>query len=311
MKKVKVLIIGGGPAGIAAAIWCQRLHVNHLLIESKSQLGGQLHQIKNEIIDYPGSHSKNGLELLNKLTSHVQSVSCNYKVKSTCINLNLKEKTVTITAENTEQYVQFEYLIIATGAAPKKLGIPGEQAMIDRGEIFSTSQDGHLYKDKVVAIVGGGDRALEGTNTLATNGAIVHLIHRSTHFRAREDLVNSIYSHPNVIVHTNANVERIFDNGQKVTAISINKNNTLHTESVDGLLIRIGTKANSEFIKDHVQADKNGIIGVDRFGQTTKDNVFAIGDVATFPPYTSISTAVGQAMQAVKRITLLDKFQRS
>ncbi|SES92887.1 thioredoxin reductase (NADPH) [Oceanobacillus limi] len=307
MKKVNILILGGGPAGISAAIWSKRLNLSHLLIESKAELGGQLHQIKNNIIDYPGFQVSNGLELQQKFTTHLNSLSCDYMLESYCTDVNLTDQTVMVTSKGKTQKIAFNFLIIATGASPRKLGIPGEQEMIARGEVFSTSQDSHKFKNKTMAIVGGGDRALEGAYNLARKGARIYLIHRSTRFRARDDLLQATIAHNNVTVLTNANVEHIYDNGEKVTGIAFKQNNILSQMDVDGILIRIGTKANSDLILEEVELDHDGYILVDQLGQTTKDNVFAIGDVCTSPLYSSISTAVGQGMQATKKIAILDK----
>lgn len=154
MRHVDVLIIGGGPAGISAAIWCKRLGIDCLLLEEQSQLGGQLFNIFNEIIDYPGMRTKNGIEMQREMVKHFVEMDCLYAVNTKVLFIDERSKTVKVKKQAKEQEICYTYLILATGSSQRKLGVPGEQQMIDRGEVYSASADGERLKGKTVAIIG-------------------------------------------------------------------------------------------------------------------------------------------------------------
>src|SRR6478752_276245 len=252
MRHVDVLIIGGGPAGISAAIWCKRLGIDCLLLEEQSQLGGQLFNIFNEIIDYPGMRTKNGIEMQREMVKHFVEMDCLYEVNTKVLFINERSKTVKVKKQAKEQEICYTYLILATGSSQRKLGVPGEQQMIDRGEVYSASADGERLKGKRVALIGGGDRAFEGAHLLASQAKQVYLIHRSTHFKAREQYVEKVLSDPGVKVMTDTEVTAIHGK-HHVTSIDLkSKNSECKNLSVDAVLIRLGVAPNVELIKEKV-----------------------------------------------------------
>ncbi|MEH6842195.1 NAD(P)/FAD-dependent oxidoreductase [Priestia megaterium] len=305
MRHVDVLIIGGGPAGISAAIWCKRLGIDCLLLEEQSQLGGQLFNIFNEIIDYPGMRTKNGIEMQCEMVKHFVEMDCLYEVNTKVLFIDERSKTVKVKKQAKEQEICYTYLILATGSSQRKLGVPGEQQMIDRGEVYSASADGERLKGKTVAIIGGGDRAFEGAHLLSSKAREVYLIHRSTRFKAREQYVERVISNPCIKVMTDTEVTAIHGD-RHVTSIDLeSKNKEYKNLLVDAILIRLGVAPNVELIKGKVATAQNGLIVTDDVHQSSNPFIYAIGDACTTPLFSSISSSAGQGTIVAKHISSL------
>lgn len=307
MQHVDVLIIGGGPAGISAAVWCKRLGVDCLLLEEQAQLGGQLFTIYNEIIDYPGIQAENGIEMQRKMVQHFIDMGCLYEVNTKVISIDERSKTVKVKQQEPEKEISYTYLILATGSSQRKLGVPGEQQMIDRGEVYSASADGERLKGKRVALIGGGDRAFEGAHLLASQAKQVYLIHRSTHFKAREQYVEKVLSDPSVKVMTDTEVTAIHGK-HHVTSIDLkSKNSECKNLSVDAVLIRLGIAPNVELIKEKVTTTQSGLIVINEVHQSSDPSIYAIGDACTTPLFSSISSSAGQGAIVAKYVSSLLK----
>jgi thioredoxin reductase (NADPH) len=307
MQHVDVLIIGGGPAGISAAVWCKRLGVDCLLLEEQAQLGGQLFTIYNEIIDYPGIQAENGIEMQRKMVQHFIDMGCLYEVNTKVNSIDERSKTVKVKQQETEKEIGYTYLILATGSSQRKLGVPGEQQMIDRGEVYSASADGERLKGKRVALIGGGDRAFEGAHLLASQAKQVYLIHRSTHFKAREQYVEKVLSDPGVKVMTDTEVTAIHGK-HHVTSIDLkSKNSECKNLSVDAVLIRLGIAPNVELIKEKVTTTQSGLIVINEVHQSSDPAIYAIGDACTTPLFSSISSSAGQGAIVAKYVSSLLK----
>lgn len=305
MQHVDVLIIGGGPAGISAAVWCKRLGVECLLLEEQAQLGGQLFTIYNEIIDYPGIQAENGIEMQRKMVQHFIDMDCLYEVNTKVISIDERSKTVKVKQQETEKEIGYTYLILATGSSQRKLRVPGEQQMIDRGEVYSASADGERLKGKRVALIGGGDRAFEGAYLLASQAKEVYLIHRSTHFKAREQYVEKVLSDPGVKVMTDTEVTAIHGK-HHVTSIDLkSKNSECKNLSVDAVLIRLGVAPNVELIKEKVTTTQSGLIVINEVHQSSNPSIYAIGDACTTPLFSSISSSAGQGAVVAKQLSSL------
>ncbi|MDC0702670.1 NAD(P)/FAD-dependent oxidoreductase [Priestia sp. AB] len=305
MQHVDVLIIGGGPAGISAAVWCKRLGVECLLLEEQAQLGGQLFTIYNEIIDYPGIQAENGIEMQRKMVQHFIDMDCLYEANTKVISIDECSKTVKVKQQETEKEIGYTYLILATGSSQRKLGVPGEQQMIDRGEVYSASADGERLKGKRVALIGGGDRAFEGAHLLASKAKEVYLIHRSTHFKAREQYVEKVLSDPGVKVMTDTEVTAIHGKNH-VTSIDLkSKNSECKNLSVDAVLIRLGVAPNVELIKEKVTTTQSGLIVINEVHQSSNPSIYAIGDACTTPLFSSISSSAGQGAIVAKHLSSL------
>lgn len=307
MQHVDVLIIGGGPAGISAAVWCKRLGVECLLLEEQAQLGGQLFTIYNEIIDYPGIQAENGIEMQRKMVQHFIDMDCLYEANTKVISIEERSKTVKVRQQETEKEIGYTYLILATGSSQRKLGVPGEQQMINRGEVYSASADGERLTGKRVALIGGGDRAFEGAHLLASQAKQVYLIHRSTHFKAREQYVEKVLSDPRIKVMTDTEVTAIHGK-HHVTSIDLKrKNSEWKNLSVDAVLIRLGVAPNVELIKEKVTTTQSGLIVINEVHQSSNPAIYAIGDACTTPLFSSISSSAGQGAIVAKHVSSLLK----
>jgi thioredoxin reductase (NADPH) len=304
MKHVDVVIVGGGPAGISAAIWCQRLGIDYLLIEKEDRLGGQLPNIHNEIIDYPGLYAKNGKEMRKMFEFHFNDMGCLSKLNSEVVSVDAKDRTITIGRLGD---IHYRYLILATGAGQRYLGVPGERDMILRGETYSATADSHLFKDKPVAVVGGGDRAVEGAVLLSEAGAKVYLIHRSQNFKARSQYLDIAVSKNNIHIICDTEVQRI--NGEDhVSSIDLkSRNGEVSQIKVNAVLIRIGNKPNNEVVKNTIDFTEEGLIITDPLGRTSNPYIYAIGDICTKPLFSSISLAAGQGALVAKHLSFMLK----
>jgi thioredoxin reductase (NADPH) len=302
---VDVVIIGGGPGGISTAIWCKRLGLDHLLLEGKEELGGQLTKIHNEIIDYPGIKAENGNQLKHMFIEHFINLGCNHWLGIKVLSIDARNKEIILLQDDKKLRIQYRYLVIATGAGEKQLNIPGEKEMIDRGECYSATADRHLFKGRKVAIVGGGDRAFEGAILLAEAGASVYLIHRSKTFKARSQYLNLAINNENIKMITETHLTSI--NGiYSVNSVNLQSNQgEVYTLQVDAVLIRIGIKTNTELVQGIVDIDEDGIITSNQIGQTSNPSIFAVGDICTKATHSSISASVGQGAIVAKHLASL------
>ncbi len=298
IPKKDLLIIGGGPAGISAAIWAKRLGINHLLLEAREELGGQLSSIQNKIIDYPGIIVPNGRSLQEHFNKHAQEIKFEFETKSTVKSINWNKRELTTSLHTS---YQFRSMLITTGSSPRKLRIPGEQEMIDRKELYSATRDKAKFTGKNVAVIGGGDRAFEGALLLAEAEAHVFLIHRSDGFKARKEYKNPVMEHPNIKVLTHTTITKIEGIGTK--QLTLSSNGTTDKLSVEGVFIRIGVEPNTEPFKEYINLDHEGYIICNDVGEASLPYVYAAGDVCTRPLLSSISSAVGQGMTAVKSLS--------
>nr|WP_263326347.1 NAD(P)/FAD-dependent oxidoreductase [Neobacillus sp. Marseille-Q6967] len=305
MQPVDILIIGGGPAGVSAALWCKRLGINHLLIEKNNELGGQLAKIHNEIIDYPGLYSNNGKEMLRIFTTQLEDRQCPYLLNIEIISLNMENRTIKIKQDNELLNINFKYIILATGASQRTLGVLGEKEMMERGEVYSATADAYLFKNKTVAVVGGGDRAVEGALLLADFAERVYLIHRTRRFKAQSQYMDILMAKENITIIPDTIVTAI-KGEESVTSIDVkNLLGETGTLKLDAILVRIGIKPNSELVKDLINMNQHGLIVTDHIGRTNHPYIFAIGDVCTDSRLSSITASVGQGAIVAKHISSL------
>ncbi|WP_226657531.1 NAD(P)/FAD-dependent oxidoreductase [Pseudalkalibacillus hwajinpoensis] len=296
-SKKDLLIIGGGPAGISAAIWAKRLGLNHLLLEEKKDLGGQLNTIYNQIVDYPGIIAPNGKYLKKQFKKHADEIKFEYALNSPVKSINWEKKILKTSADHT---YEFRALLIATGSSPRKLDVPGEQEMIDQNEVYSATRDKGKFINKNVAVIGGGDRAFEGALLLAEAGAKVTLIHRSTHFKARQEFKDPVLEHENITILTETIVNQIEGKGK---ALSLSSKGLSKTIEVEGIFIRIGVQPNTNPYRQGIEMDQEGYIKCNAFGETSLPYVYAAGDVCTRPLLSSIASSVGQGMTSIKQLS--------
>lgn len=288
LKKNKdVIIIGAGVAGMTSAIYLKRLNLDILLLESEYP-GGQITKT-DSIENYPGFVKINGFDLSEKIFEQVTNLNISYS----------NEKVIEIKKGNTMEVItenniyEAQNLIIATGRRPNKLGI--EDNYLNKGVSYCAICDGALYKDKVVAVVGGGDSAVTSAIYLSKICKKVYLIVRKDYLRTKDYLVQKL--NEKVTVLFNKEVTKLYGENN-LEYIELNNIDKL---KVDGLFIYVGSIPNTDFI----DVDKdNGYIIVDETMKTSENNIFACGDVIKKDVYqitTAVSDATIAAINAAKK----------
>ncbi|MGH9881072.1 MAG: NAD(P)/FAD-dependent oxidoreductase [Pyrinomonadaceae bacterium] len=294
-----VVIIGAGPAGIAAGLWCDELGLDTLLLEAAEKAGGQLHSIYNPIANYPACRFQNGNELAHRLSEQLNKSDVDIWTQVEIENVDLKAKRVSL---RSGEQLQSIFLIIATGVKRRELGIPGEKEFAGKGIIESGTRDGENYAGKDVCVVGGGDAAVENALLLAKFCPTVTLVHRGKSLRARREFVEQLHTNHCITVFSESVVTRILGS-DKVEAVEIHRKDAIKPfqMAVRGVLIRIGVEPNSQLFHDQLQLDQQSYIVVTSQQETSITNVFAIGDVSN-PLAPTISGATGAGATAAKVI---------
>lgn len=273
-----MLIIGGGPAGYTAALYATRAGLDTVLIERLSA-GGQM-ALTGDIDNYPGfEEGIDGFTLGMKMQQCAERFGAKTEyAEVTATDFSDKIKKV----ETTNGTYFVRTVVIATGANPRELGIDGENLLIGRGVHYCAHCDGRFYKDKTVAVVGGGNSAAADALYLSRLAKKVYLIHRRDKLRAEKIYHEPLMKAENVEFLWNSTVED-FITDLKVTGAKIK--NTITAESAeiacDGIFVSIGRKPATEFLGNSVLLDKNGYIVADESTKTNIPGVFAVGDVRT------------------------------
>lgn len=292
---VDVCIIGGGPAGMTAALYALRGGLTVNLIE-QGMPGGQL--LKTEKIDnYPGFAdgilgSDLALNMFNQISKFENFKLINAEVKSFT-----KENEIFILDAGSAR-VEAKALILATGGNPRNLNIPGELEFAGRGVSYCAICDGFFFKDKVVAVVGGGNTALEDAIYLSSIAKEVYLIHRRNEFRGSQILVDELKKYDNLhLLLEKSPVEIKGDTKvDEVILKDVNSGN-LNSIYVNGIFIAVGQKMNSEIAGKLISIDDSGSIVVDEKMQTSLPGLFACGDIIE-KGLKQVSTAVGDGALA-------------
>lgn len=294
-----VLIIGAGPAGLAAALWCDELGLDTLVLEQAEAVGGQLLSIYNSIENYPGISVKNGREFLALLSEKLEAADFDSWTNTAIESADLKTRRVVLQSGEQLQSIS---IIIATGVRRRQLGIPGETEFAGRGILESASRDREQLAGKDVCIVGGGDAGAENALLLADVCPTVTLVHRGRQLKARREFAEQMVGHHNITIFPESVVTRILGNAQ-VEAVEILRKDALKPfqMAVQGVLVRIGVQPNTELFHEQINLDEHGYIVVNGEQETNVTNVFAIGDVSN-PLAPTISGAAGAGATAAKVI---------
>ncbi len=284
-----VIIIGGGPAGLTAGLYCGRAGLKTVLIE-KAMLGGKV-SLCSEIDNYPGFPSGiTGMELSERM--EVQAKRFDVEVvwgDVTGLELEGEVKKVLLS----DKVFSGKTIIIAAGCEPKKISVPGEDELRGRGVSYCATCDGAFYKDKKIVVVGGGNSAISEAIFLTRFGSGVTVIHRRDKLRAEKILADSAIAHPKIDFEWSSTVTKI--NGQnKVESVEIQDlvSGSKKTLKTDGVFIYIGDIPNTDFLEGKVDFSKDKSIIVDNAMKTNVSGVFAAGDICT-KDLRQIATAVG------------------
>ena len=296
-RRYDVIIIGGGPAGLTAALYAGRARVKTVLLE-RGAPGGQL--LNTEAIeDYPGFDHITGPELAQRMAD--QAVKFGVDLETARVTAIHRRGDRQVVETEDGEYTG-DFVILTAGGEPKKLGIPGEGEFQGRGVSQCAVCDGAFFKEEVVAVIGGGDAALEEGVFLIRYAKKVYIIHRREQFRAQAILVEAARKNPKIELLTNTIVTEIKGEDGQVTEITLEDVPTQKTRplTVTGVFVFIGFQPNVEFFdhRDHVEHDPLGFLVTDSTMQTSLPGLYAAGDVRS-QLTRQITTAVGDATTAV------------
>lgn len=291
------VIIGSGVAGMTAAIYLARANISMCILE-KDVPGGQITRT-SDIDNYPGFPSIEGPELASSMYNQVINLNVPYFYTEVIEIINDQDKKIVKTKD---KQITCSNVIIATGRSPRKLNIPNEEKLIGTGISFCAVCDGGLYKDKNVAVIGGGRAALEETLYLSKICSNITLIHRRDDFRADYNLINDVKSKDNVKILTDKTVVEFKEEDNKLVSVVVqNKDNELEEIKVDGCFEYIGQIPSTNNFKNLDILDQNGYIEVDENYETKIKNIYAIGDCIKKELY-QIITACNDGAVAASRI---------
>lgn len=271
-----VIIIGGGPAGMTAAIYAARACLNALLIEKQPMGGGQILNTE-EVDNYPGLPGIGGFELGQKFMEHAKLLGIRQTTEEV-IRIDCQKDIKKVMTANGAY--EAKNLIYAAGAGYRKLLVPGEEAFGGMGVSYCATCDGAFFRGKTVAVVGGGDVALEDALYLAKMCRKVYLIHRRDAFRGAKTLQNRVEEAENIELVMEAVVEEIEGEGS-VSGVVISRKGKAEKERLftDGVFIAVGSVPNSGLLKGQVKMDGSGYLIAGENCRTNLSGVYAVGDV--------------------------------
>jgi len=288
-----VIIVGSGPAGMTAGIYAIRREMKTLIIGK--EVGGQM-VWASEIENYPGFEKINSFELINKFKQ--QTINFGVEMKDDEVKQIEKTTEGNFLLHTNRETFEAKTVIIAMGLSPRRLAVDGEVEFNGRGVSYCANCDGPFFKNKTVAVIGGGNSALDAAEVLSKIANQVYLIHRNDSFKAFDTLVAEVKARQNIEVILDTEVKKIIG-GTKVEKIQIVNSKTSQSREIelDGVFIEVGRLASTDLVADFVERnDKNQII-VNSKTETKTPGLFAAGDV-TDCEFKQITIAMGQATVA-------------
>jgi thioredoxin reductase (NADPH) len=294
-EKVKVLILGSGPAGLSAALYAARANLDPVVL-SGLEIGGQV-SLTYIVENYPGfPDGVGGMEMVDLFQKQAERFGARVEF-DLASEVDLSERPYLVKTQNGKEY-QAETLIISTGASAVHLNVPGEGELTGRGVSYCATCDGWFFKDKKVMVVGGGDSALEEGIFLTRYADSVTIVHRRDELRAGPILEKRARANPKVDFIWNTVVSKIEGNGtvQAVRLLDV-KTGEEREEPTQGVFIFIGHKPNSALFKGQLEMDEQGYLIVDKQMRTNVPGVFAAGEVAD-PHFRQVVTSAGMGAAA-------------
>ena len=273
-----IIIIGSGPAGLSAAIYAQRACLDTIVIEKNGISGGQVLNTW-EVDNYPGFPGVTGFELSRQFREHANKLGARV-VQDEVVQVDLSGNVKKVVCE--EETYEARCVILASGAHHRTLEVPGEEELRGAGVSYCATCDGAFFRGRTVAVVGGGDAALEDAIFLARMCEKVYIVHRRDKLRGAKRLQERLQALENIEFVWNSETAAIEGNGQ-VEALRLRQTKTGEEKrlDVDGVFIAVGIAPESELYAGQLELDEQGYIRADESGQTSVPGVFAAGDVRT------------------------------
>ena len=293
-----VVTIGSGPSGLAAAIYAERAKLKTITIEKQYMSGGQVLNTY-EVDNYPGLPEINGFDMGQKFRQHAEKLGSQF-IKDEVLELEIMDDIKKVHCKKNEFLTKT--VIIATGAQHRLLEVKGEKEFYGKGVSYCATCDGAFYKERTVAVIGGGDVALEDAIFLSRICKKVYLIHRRDEFRGVKILQEKVFSISNIEVIWDTVVDEIYGENE-VQGINVSnvKNNEKKEIEVDGIFVAIGIVPNSHIFEKHLQLDDGNYIVATEDCKTSVEGVFVAGDVRT-KALRQIVTAVSDGANAITSI---------
>ena len=273
-----IIIIGSGPAGLSAAIYAQRACLDTIVIEKNGISGGQVLNTW-EVDNYPGFPGVTGFELSRQFREHANKLGARV-VQDEVVQVELSGNVKKVVCE--EETYEARCVILASGAHHRTLEVPGEEELRGAGVSYCATCDGAFFRGRTVAVVGGGDAALEDAIFLARMCEKVYIVHRRDKLRGAKRLQERLQALENIEFVWNSETVAIEGNAQ-VEALRLRQTKTGEEKrlDVDGVFIAVGIAPESELYGGQLELDEQGYIRADESGQTSVPGVFAAGDVRT------------------------------
>lgn len=294
-----VIIIGAGPGGLSAALWCDDLGLDALVLEREQEVGGQLLRVHNRVENYLGVEAANGRELRDIFAAQSDGKDFDLWTQTEIEEVDLRAKRVRLRSGEELQSIA---IVIATGVRRRRLGVPGEQEFEGRGVMSSGALERDSVAGEDVLVVGGGDAAAENALLLAETCATVTLVHRGAKLSARREFAERIQGDHRITVFTESTLERVLGS-DRVGSVEIRRAGALKSlrMAVRGVLIRVGVEPNSELFGGQLHTDARGYVVTDGQHETSAEMVFAVGDISN-PRAPTVSGATGAGATAAKVI---------
>ena len=268
-----IIIIGAGPAGLTSAIYARRANKNVLVLEAKSY-GGQIINTL-DIENYPVEEHISGFEFATKLYNQAKNLGAEIVFEKVVDINDLGNEKEVVTTKNT---YKAKAIIIATGSENRKLGLPNEDELVGKGISYCATCDGAFYKKKTVAVVGGGNIALEDALYLSDIVEKVYLIHRRDEFRGEESTINHLKEKDNVEFIYNSNVTKLNANDRLESIEVTNKDGSTKTIEVSGLFVAVGRIPENQNFAKIVELDETGYVKAGEDCHTNVPGIFVAGD---------------------------------
>jgi len=294
-----VIIIGAGPAGLSAALWCDELGLDTLVIEREREVGGQLLRVYNPIKNYPGVEAEDGRALRDIFAAQVEDKDFDLWTEAEVESVDLRAKRLRLRSGEELQAIA---LVIATGVRRRRLGVPGEEEFAGRGVLESGTRERDSVAGQDVVVVGGGDAAAENALLLAEICPTVTLVHRGKSLSARSEFAERIRGDFRINVFTEATLQSVIGR-ERVEAVEILRAGAIKPfrMAVRGVLIRVGVEPNSELFREQLHTDARGYVVTTGEQETSAEMVFAVGDISN-PLAPTVIGACGAGATAAKVI---------
>jgi thioredoxin reductase (NADPH) len=291
-----LIIVGGGPAGLAAGIYAKRSGLDTIVIE-RSEISGQI-ALADMVENYPGFQSISGLELMEKYKSHAKEAGVETKITDVLsVHSDGAKKIVSTDIGDLEARA----VIIATGANPKHLNVPGEEELISKGVSYCAICDGPFFRNKTVTVIGGGNSALTDALFLSKIARKVYLVHRRDELRAAKILRDRAFATPNIEFILNACVMEIVGSRGEIRRVEKIvfkdlKSGEIHELANDGVFIYVGIHPNTEIVD--VEKNEEGFIRTDISLETSEKGIYAAGDCRDTPIWQLVAAVRDGALAA-------------